>query len=477
MSKSSLVPQNLPPKKLYIKTYGCQMNVYDSERMVDILAPLGYELTQDPEEADLAIINTCHIREKAEQKMYSDLGRLRDHREEREKKTKKETIIAVGGCVAQAEGAEIMRQAPYVDLVFGPQTYHRLPELIARATRAQEAKKLSETPGFSPKGLGVLDIDFPAEAKFDTLPQTNQNRYAAFLTVQEGCDKFCTYCVVPYTRGAEFSRPVADVLKEAQHLVNQGACEITLLGQNVNAYHGVAPISHSHGVSEWGLARLVQELAEISGLHRIRYITSHPSDMTQELIDAHRDIPQLMPYLHLPIQAGSNRVLEAMNRKHTRESYLEIMRKLREARPDIALSSDFIVGFPEESDKDFEDTLDVVRQVRYAQAYSFKYSIRPGTPAGLMERQIPEEIKSERLAILQALLNEHQRDFNKQTVGKTLPVLIERKGRHEDQYMGRSPYMQSVLVTGEEKNLGQIVDVKIIDGHANSIVGEILKKD
>lgn len=467
----TLEKNNTALKKIYIKTYGCQMNVYDSQRMLDILAPLGYETTQDPQEADLAILNTCHIREKAEQKVYSDLGRLRDHRNERLSKTQKDTIIAVGGCVAQAEGAEIMRQAPFVDLVFGPQTYHRLPELIARATRSKQAKE-----GFQAgKGLGVLDVDFPTESKFDTLPQTTQIQFAPFLTVQEGCDKFCTYCVVPYTRGVEYSRPVADILTEARHLVDRGAKEITLLGQNVNAYHGLAPLAHSHGGSkEWGLGRLIHALAEINGLERIRYITSHPSDMQQELIDAHRDIPQLMPYLHLPIQAGSNKVLDAMNRKHTRESYLEIIQRLRAARPDIALSSDFIVGFPDESDQDFEDTLDVVRQVRYAQAYSFKYSIRPGTPAGLMERQIPEEVKAERLAILQALLNEHQADFNKSTVGKIVPVLIERKGRDKDQFMGRSPYMQSVLVEATERTIGKIVDVKILEGHSNSITGEIV---
>lgn len=469
----TLEHKNTTQKKLYMKTYGCQMNVYDSQRMVDILAPLGYEITQDPQEADLAILNTCHIREKAEQKVYSDLGRLRDHRDERISKTSKDTIIAVGGCVAQAEGAEIMRQAPFVDMVFGPQTYHRLPELIARATRAKQAKM-----GFQAgKGLGVLDVDFPIESKFDVLPQTHQNSYAPFLTVQEGCDKFCTYCVVPYTRGAEYSRPAADILAEAQHLAQRGAREITLLGQNVNAYHGLAPAVHSHGKSnEWGLGRLIHALAEIDGLDRIRYITSHPSDMEQELIDAHRDIPQLMPYLHLPIQAGSNKVLDAMNRKHTKESYVEIIERLRQARPDIALSSDFIVGFPGETDQDFEDTLNVVKQVRYAQAYSFKYSIRPGTPAGLMECQIPEEVKAERLTILQALLNEHQTDFNKQTIGKILPVLIERKGREKNQYMGRSPYMQSVLVEATDRTIGQIVDVKILDGHSNSITGEIVTK-
>ena len=451
-------------QKLFIKTYGCQMNVYDSERMADILTPMGYALTETPQDADLAILNTCHIREKAEQKMYSDLGRLRDRRDER-RKDNDDMIIAVGGCVAQAEGAEIMRNAPYVDIVFGPQSYHRLPEMVARAKRAKDMKE-----GKTGKGVGVIDTDFPAESKFDALPNTEVNRAASFLTIQEGCDKFCTYCVVPYTRGAEFSRPAKEVIDEARHLAKMGTREITLLGQNVNAYHG-APLM---GDKDWNLARLIREVADIDGIERIRYLTSHPSDMDQELIDAHRDVPQLMPYLHLPVQAGSNRVLEAMNRKHTRESYLEILERLREARPDIALSSDFIVGFPGESDKDFEQTLDLVKQVRYAQAYSFMYSIRPGTPAGLMELQIPEEVKSERLQQLQAVLNEHQFDFNKASVGKNMRLLIERKGRHENQLSGRSPYMQSVTLEGNERLIGQIVDVVVESGHANGIRARIL---
>ncbi len=451
-------------QKLFIKTYGCQMNVYDSERMADILTPMGYALTETPQDADLAILNTCHIREKAEQKMYSDLGRLRDHRDER-RKDNDEMIIAVGGCVAQAEGAEIMRNAPYVDIVFGPQAYHRLPEMVARAKRTKDMKE-----GKTGKGVGVIDTDFPTESKFDTLPNTEVSRAASFLTIQEGCDKFCTYCVVPYTRGAEFSRPAKEVIDEARHLAKMGTREITLLGQNVNAYHG-APLM---GDKDWNLARLIREVADIDGIERIRYLTSHPSDMDQELIDAHRDVPQLMPYLHLPVQAGSNRVLEAMNRKHTRESYLEILERLRVARPDIALSSDFIVGFPGESDKDFEQTLDLVKQVRYAQAYSFMYSIRPGTPAGLMELQIPDEVKSERLQQLQTVLNEHQFDFNKASVGKNMRLLIERKGRHENQLSGRSPYMQSVTLEGNERLIGQIVDVVVESGHANGIRARIL---
>lgn len=448
-------------KKLYIKTYGCQMNVYDSERMADILSPLGYELTSSPEDADLAILNTCHIREKAEQKMYSDLGRLKDHRKNQGEK-KEPMIIAVGGCVAQAEGSEIMRQAPFVNMVFGPQTYHRLPEMIAHATRAADKKK--------GKGRGIIDTDFPMESKFDALPQTEISRAAAFLTVQEGCDKFCSYCVVPYTRGAEFSRPAQEVLEEARHLAKLGTREITLLGQNVNAYHGASPT----GTGEWGLGRLARELAEIEGIERIRYITSHPSDMKDELIEAHRDVPQLMPYLHLPIQAGSNRILEAMNRKHTRESYLRILDRLREMRPDIALASDFIVGFPGETDAEFRETLDIAEKVRYAQAYSFKYSIRPGTPAGVMENQVPEAVKAERLQELQTLLNHHQHEFNRQTVGKVVRVLLERRGRLDGQLIGRSPYMQSVTVFAPERLLGQIVDVEIKEAHPNSIAGIIV---
>jgi tRNA-2-methylthio-N6-dimethylallyladenosine synthase len=455
-------------QKLFIKAYGCQMNVYDSERITDILAPMGYDLTGNSEEADLAILNTCHIREKAEQKMYSDLGRLRDRRDERRQAhPHQDMIIAVGGCVAQAEGAEIIRQAPYVDIVFGPQAYHRLPEMIARAKRAKEVKG-----GKTGKGVGVVDTDFPLESKFDLLPQTAVSRVAAFLTIQEGCDKFCTYCVVPYTRGAEFSRPVKDVLAEAKHLAHLGAKELTLLGQNVNAYHGASP----SGKDDWGLARLIREVAEIDGIERIRYITSHPSDMTQELIDAHREVPQLMPYLHLPVQAGSNRVLEAMNRNHTQESYLDIIERLRQARPDLALSSDFIVGFPGESDRDFEQTVELVRQVRYAQAYSFKYSIRPGTPAGLMDLQIDETVKDERLQQLQAVINEHQLAFNQASVGQVMQVLIERRGRHGSNLTGRSPYMQSVTIEGEVDLIGQLVDVEIKSGHANGVKGTFYQR-
>jgi tRNA-2-methylthio-N6-dimethylallyladenosine synthase len=460
--------QTLPLKKLYIKTYGCQMNVYDSERMADILIPLGYVLTPLPDDADMVILNTCHIREKAEQKVFSDLGRLRDKREERRAKGE-DTVIAVGGCVAQAEGAEIMRQAPYVDMVFGPQTYHRLPEMVAKATRAAEKVR---NP-LQKKGLGIVDVDFPKESKFDHLPQTAESRSSVFLSVQEGCDKFCTFCVVPYTRGAEYSRPASEILAEAKHLMSLGAKEITLLGQNVNAYHGQGTAS-SHGVSaEWGLGRLARELAEL-GVERIRYTTSHPRDMDQDLIDAHGNVPALMPFLHLPVQSGSNLILEAMNRKHTTQTYFDIIDRLRSARPDIGLSSDFIVGFPGETDKDFEDTLDLVRQVNYAQCYSFKYSIRPGTPAGAMEKQIPEEVKATRLQQLQDLLNEQQLAFNQKTVGTTQAVLLDRKGRQEGQLIGRSPFMQSVVVEGPDRLYGQIVDVKIEEAHPNSVTGSVL---
>jgi len=414
--------QVIPSKKnLHIKTYGCQMNVYDSERMADILAPLGYVLIDNPDEADMVILNTCHIREKAEQKVFSDLGRLRDKREIRRAQGA-DTVIAVGGCVAQAEGAEIIRQAPYVDMVFGPQTYHRLPEMIAKATRA--ADKIRK-PG-QKKGLGIVDVDFPAESKFDHLPQTAESRTTAFLSIQEGCDKFCTFCVVPYTRGAEYSRPAIEILAEARHFLSLGAKEITLLGQNVNAYHGEAPQGSHTDLQEWGLGRLIYELADL-GVDRIRYTTSHPRDMDQSLIEAHRDVPALMPFLHLPVQSGSNRILEAMNRKHDAQTYLSIIDRLRTARPDIGLSSDFIVGFPGESDKDFEETLDLVRRVNYAQSYSFKYSIRPGTPAGSMETQVPESVKASRLQQLQELLNEQQMAFNQKTVGTIQSASLTEK--------------------------------------------------
>ena len=440
-------------KKLFIKTYGCQMNVYDSARMADVLAPLGYEPVEGPRGADMVILNTCHIRRKAAEKVYSELGRLRAFKAEREAAGSRMTI-AVAGCVAQAEGEEMLRRAPQVDLVLGPQTYHRLPELVARVQRA---------------GGGVLDTDFPAESKFDHLPEDTVSRGpSAFLTVQEGCDKFCSFCVVPYTRGAEYSRPVADVVAEAERLVAGGALEITLLGQNVNAYHGEVAQGGT-----WGLGRLIRRLAEIDGLEHLRYTTSHPGDMDEELIAAHADEPKLMPYLHLPVQSGSDRILQAMNRRHSAADYLRLIERLRAARSDLALSSDFIVGFPGESDRDFADTLRLVTEVGYAQAYSFKYSPRPGTPGALLENQVEEVVKGDRLAMLQSLLNEQQAAFNLATVGQSLPVLLERRGRKAGQLVGRSPYMQAVHLDAPAALLGSLRRVRVTDGQPNSLAGTL----
>ncbi|WP_415235358.1 tRNA (N6-isopentenyl adenosine(37)-C2)-methylthiotransferase MiaB [Sneathiella sp.] len=442
-------------KKLYISTYGCQMNVYDSARMADILSPLGYSLTNQPNGADMAILNTCHIREKASEKTFSELGRLRNMRKAKEEKDQGGMIIAVAGCVAQAEGAEIMKRAPYVDMVFGPQSYHKLPEMMAEATR----------------GAGqILDTDFPIEPKFDYLPdEAIDTNLSAFLTVQEGCDKFCAFCVVPYTRGAEFSRPVASIVAEAKRMIAGGTREITLLGQNVNAYHGEGPNGRAYS-----LAELIQELAGIDGLQRLRYTTSHPLEMTEDLCKTHRDVDILMPYLHLPVQAGSDRILEAMNRRHTGAQYRTIIEKLRNYRPDLALSGDFIVGFPGETDAEFEDTMQLVRDVNYAQAYSFKYSPRPGTPAAALEGQmIPEEVKSERLARLQALLNEQQLSFNRTFEGEEIDVLLEREGKKEGQLIGRSPYMQSVFVQSPPHRIGRIATVVVEEGNANSLRGKL----
>ena len=442
-------------KKLFIKTYGCQMNVYDSDRMTDVLAPLGYTATGSAEGADMVILNTCHIREKASEKVFSELGRLRMMKERARDQEGREVAIAVAGCVAQAEGEEITRRAPWVDIVVGPQTYHRLPELVSRID-----------PGARKR---AVDTEFPEEVKFDQLPGEHAPRGpAAFLSVQEGCDKFCAFCVVPYTRGAEYSRPAAGILVEASRLVASGTCELTLLGQNVNAYHGEAPDG-----SVWSLARLIRELAEIDGLARIRYTTSHPLDMEDDLIAAHRDVPSLMPYLHLPVQSGSDRVLDAMNRRHTHDVYLRILDRLREARPDIAFSGDFIVGFPGESDRDFADTLALVDKVGYASAYSFKYSPRPGTPAAASEDQVPEAVKSERLEALQQLLNAQQFAFNQATEGQVMDVLIERRGGRDGQVGGRSPYMQSVNVEAGEELVGRIVSCRIVDAKQNSIIGAV----
>jgi len=445
-------------KKLFIKTYGCQMNVYDSARMADVLAPMGYAPVDAPDDADMIILNTCHIREKAAEKVYSELGRIRQIRERRAA-LGRQTVIAVAGCVAQAEGEEMRVRAPFVDIVLGPQTYHRLPEMVARAARAGDR---------SPSGV-VVATDFPVEAKFDELPEASAPQGpTAFLTVQEGCDKFCTFCVVPYTRGAEFSRPARQIIAEAKKLAAQGSLEITLLGQNVNAYRGA-----SADGSTWGLAELIRALADIPGLARIRYTTSHPRDMDDALIAAHREIPALMPFLHLPVQSGSDRILAAMNRGHGTAEYLSLVERLRRAQPALALSSDFIVGFPGETDADFAATLDLVRKVNYAQAFSFKYSPRPGTPATLAEDQVPEEAKDERLQALQALLREQQLGFNRGTVGRTIPVLLERPGREPGQLLGRSPWLQPVHLEAPAAAMGRIVDVRVRAATATSLSGRL----
>ncbi len=444
--------ETAPAKRLYIKTYGCQMNVYDSERMADVLAPLGYAMTDSPAAADLVVLNTCHIRERATEKVYSELGKLRELRDNRLAEGGSRLTIAVAGCVAQAEGEEIMRRQPAVDLVVGPQAYHQLPELIARSHRARGER---------------LAAAFAADEKFDALsPERRPSGVTAFLTVQEGCDKFCTFCVVPYTRGAVWSRPAAAIEAEARNLADQGVREVTLLGQNVNAY--AAP--DAEGL---GLAGLVRRLAQIPGLDRIRYTTSHPADMGEDLIAAHGEVEALMPYLHLPVQAGSDRVLKAMNRAHTAESYLRLVERIRAARPDIALSGDFIVGFPGEREADFEATLQIVREAGYAAAFSFKYSRRPGTPAAALPGQVEDAVKEERLARLNAVLEEQQLAFNASQVGRTLPVLFERAGRHPGQLVGRSPYLQSVHVSAPDRLIGQIVPVKIGDAARMSLAGSL----
>ncbi len=441
------------PKKLFIKTWGCQMNVYDSGRMADLVAPLGYVPADDAADADLVIFNTCHIREKAADKLFSELGRLRPFQKEKESRGGR-MMVAVAGCVAQAEGAEIQRRAPFVDMVFGPQAYHRLPEMLARVSRGTGA---------------VLDTDFPAEPKFDSLPDGSASPgVSAFLSIQEGCDKFCTFCVVPYTRGAEYSRAVTAIVSEAERLVRAGAREITLLGQNVNAFHGEGPDG-----KVWGLGRLLRRLADIPDLKRLRYTTSHPRDMDDELIMAHRDVPQLMPFLHLPVQSGADPVLEAMNRRHTADDYLRLIDRLRRARPDLALSSDFIVGFPGETDADFAATMKLVREVRFAQAYSFKYSRRPGTPAAAMTNQVAEGVKDARLQELQAELRAQQEAFNAASVGRTLPVLFDSPGRHKGQIHGRTPHMQAVHVEAREGLIGQERHVIVNTSSVNSLHGAL----
>ena len=444
-------------KKLHIRTYGCQMNVYDSERMVDALAPMGYALSETADDADLVLLNTCHIREKAAEKVYSELGLIKKMQKAKADKGER-MIIGVAGCVAQAEGEEIMRRAPHVELVVGPQTYHRLPRLLEQLDGG--AKR-------------ALDIDFPTESKFDDLPVASaKHGTSAFVTIQEGCDKFCTFCVVPYTRGAELSRPVEAVLAECKTLAARGTREVTLLGQNVNAYHGTGPDG-----KEWGLGRLLRELAEVEGLDRLRFTTSHPRDMDQDLIDVFAEVPQVMPYFHLPVQAGSDTILKAMNRHHTAEDYCRIVERLRKARPDIALSGDFIVGFPGETDEDFAATLKLVTDVGYAYAYSFKYSPRPGTPAADKGEAVPDAVMSERLASLQQLLAAQSQAFNQGTVGQTMSVLFEKKGRQPGQLIGKSPYLQSVVVEAPERLIGQIVDVHITSAGPNSLKGDVAIRD
>ncbi len=451
---NALMNNHVPLKKLHIKTYGCQMNVYDSERMVDILRPLGYEVSDKAEGADLVLLNTCHIREKAAEKVYSEIGRLREMREEKEARGEGRMTIAVAGCVAQAEGKEIMHRAPAVDLVVGPQAYHQLPELIARTHRSKGER---------------LSADFAPEAKFDALAVDREvSGPAAFLTVQEGCDKFCTFCVVPYTRGAEWSRPVASILDEAKALAAKGVRELTLLGQNVNAYNGLDADGQ-----ESTLAKLMYALADIEGIDRLRYTTSHPNDMGQDLIDAHRDLPAMMPYLHLPVQSGSDKILRAMNRKHGRQAYFDLIDRIKAVRPDLALSGDFIVGFPGETDKDFEDTLDLIRRVGYASAFSFKYSPRPGTPAAGMPGQVPDDVADARLQTLQALIIEQQQAFKEKLIGQTLDILFDKPGRLAGQAIGRSPYLQSVFVENAAHLIGQIHKVKIIANSNNSLKGEL----
>ncbi|MGI6854124.1 tRNA (N6-isopentenyl adenosine(37)-C2)-methylthiotransferase MiaB [Mesorhizobium sp. 1B3] len=442
-------------RKVFVKTYGCQMNVYDSQRMSDALAADGYAATDAIEDADLVLLNTCHIREKAAEKVYSELGRIRKLKAERQQ-AGREMMIGVAGCVAQAEGQEIIRRSSAVDLVIGPQTYHRLPEVVRKAREGEK----------------VVETDYAIEDKFEHLPQPRRAEVikrgvTAFLTVQEGCDKFCTFCVVPYTRGSEVSRPVSQILAEAERLAEAGVREVTLLGQNVNAWHGEGPDG-----KPWGLGRLLHRLAEIPGFARLRYTTSHPRDMDDELISAHRDLDALMPYLHLPVQAGSDRILKAMNRRHTGADYLRLIERIRAARPDIAMSGDFIVGFPGETEADFEDTLAIVREVRYAQAFSFKYSPRPGTPGADMRDHIAEEIKDERLQRLQALLNKQQREFTESLVGKTMSTLIEKPGRHAGQRVGRSPWLQPVIVDEKAGGIGDVVTVRITGAGTNSLYAQ-----
>ena len=450
-ARPASAPSPMPaPKRVFIKTYGCQMNVYDSERMADVLSGVGYAPTDTPDGADLVVLNTCHIREKAAEKVYSELGRIRKLKESQPNPM----TVAVAGCVAQAEGAEITRRAPVVDMVLGPQTYHKLPEMIARVHRAEGRP---------------LETSFSTLEKFDALPTTRAvNSHSAFLTVQEGCDKFCTFCVVPYTRGAEISRPVAAIVAEARELARQGVREITLIGQNVNAWEGDAPDG-----SRWGLGDLIRHVARIGGIDRLRFTTSHPQNMGEDLVAAFRDEPALMPYLHLPIQSGSDKVLRAMNRGHTYAHYRELIRSLRTARPDLALSGDFIVGFPGETELDFQQTMGCVEEIGYASSFSFKYSPRPGTPGASLGDQVPEDVKQDRLVRLQELLYTQQTAFNRSFVGRTLDVLVEGTGKTPGELFGRAPYLQGTHFQGPAELAGEIVQVEITGAGRNSLSGEL----
>ena len=440
-------------KKIYIKTYGCQMNVYDSERMYELMRPHGYISTSHYNDADLIILNTCHIREKAAEKIYSELGRIAPHKINLRAQGKKLNIV-VAGCVAQAEGKEIIKRQPMVDIVVGPQTYHRLPELL---------NSLSNT------AKRIVDTDFPIENKFDELQKIRNNKNAvAFLSIQEGCDKFCSFCVVPYTRGSEYSRPAKDIILEAKNLIIQGAKEICLLGQNVNAYHG------EYNNKTLSLDKLIFEIANLEGIKRIRYMTSHPADMTEGLIKAHGEVEVLMPYLHLPVQSGDDQVLKAMNRKYTSLEYLRIIEKLRDARPDVVFSTDIIIGFPGETNQAFKNTLDLVGKVNYSQAYSFKYSRRPGTPGSIMKEQVSEPMKSERLLILQEILYAQQLEFNRSFIGKSMEVLIERRKKN-NQLVGKSPYMQAVHLLEDNYDIGDILNIKVFDADKNSLKGEVVQ--
>ncbi|MCQ2914567.1 MAG: tRNA (N6-isopentenyl adenosine(37)-C2)-methylthiotransferase MiaB [Alphaproteobacteria bacterium] len=429
------------------------MNVYDSGRMADIMRTLGYEETDDPNCADMIIFNTCHIREKASEKIFSELGKFKPLKQARQKEGK-DLIIVVAGCVVQAQSEEFLNRAKFVDIAIGPQTYHRLPEMLNKLERKRKQR--------------IIDVEFPAIAKFDTLPQAKSRGVSSFLAIQEGCDRFCSYCVVPYTRGAEYSRSMEDILKEANELAKSGTKELMLLGQNVNAWHGEDKNGNTSN-----LAKLIEEIAKIDEIERIRYVTSYPSDFTDEMIAMHRDIKKVMPYLHLPVQSGSDVILKKMNRRYTSAQYIDVVERLREACPEIALSSDFIVGFPSESDEDFEQTMELVRKVKYAQSYSFKYSARPGTPAAALSCQVDEEIKTVRLEKLQELLLEQHHDYNAQFLGKSIPVLFDEKAKKEGYLLGHTPQMVNVVVKSDDSILNKIVDVKITKTSATTLEGEV----